>query len=77
MAEVKAEWPMRKAAHGNRRSALLIRCSDAEANLIRAAATHEHRTLSGYLLNAVMERMMRQSQNAGPASTKHHVAVSD
>jgi uncharacterized protein (DUF1778 family) len=49
MADVKAEWPMRAAAHSNGRSALLIRCSDREATLIRSAAKHEHRTLSGYV----------------------------
>ena len=57
MAERKAECLTREATHNNGRSALLIRCSDAEANLIRAAATHERRTLSGYVLNAVLEWM--------------------
>jgi hypothetical protein len=64
MADFKAEWPVREAAHSNGRSALLIRCSDREASLIRAEATHERRTLSGYVLNAVMERMIRQNQQS-------------
>ena len=58
MTERRAECLMREATHHNNgRSALLIRCSDAEANLIRAAATHERRTLSGYVVNAVLEWM--------------------
>jgi uncharacterized protein (DUF1778 family) len=68
MADVKAEWPMRAAAHSNGRSALLIRCSDREATLIRSAAKHEHRTLSGYVLNAVMRRMVLHSRDAGALS---------
>ena len=64
MAERKAECLTREATHNNGRSALLIRCSDAEANLIRAAATHERRTLSGYVINAVLERMQYHGQTA-------------
>jgi uncharacterized protein (DUF1778 family) len=64
--DIKAEWPRREATHRNGRSALLIRCSDAEAKLIRTAANNEHRTVSGYVLNAVTERMLRLSrQEAG------------
>jgi uncharacterized protein (DUF1778 family) len=42
------------------RTALLIRCSHEEAETIRAAAKAERRTLSGYVLNAVMNRIANQ-----------------
>jgi hypothetical protein len=74
MADFKAECPMREAATSNGRSALLIRCSDQEANLIRSAARLERRTLSGYVHNAVVERMTRQSgEQTGPTSAEHPV----
>jgi uncharacterized protein (DUF1778 family) len=41
----------------SRRSALLIRCTQEEADRIRRAAKLERRTLSGYVLNAVMTRV--------------------
>ncbi len=40
-----------------KRTALLIRCSPEEAEKIRAAARKERRTLSGYIVNAVMSRI--------------------
>ena len=36
------------------RTALLLRCTREEAETIRAAAALERRTLSGFILNAVM-----------------------
>ena len=54
----KAECLTREGTHSNGRTALLIRCSDAEAKLIRAAANHERRTLSGYVVSAALERMV-------------------
>lgn len=39
------------------RTALLIRCSREEAEMIRDAAKHERRTVSGYVLHAVMNRI--------------------
>ncbi len=36
------------------RTALLVRCTREEAETIRAAAARERRTLSGFILNAVM-----------------------
>lgn len=39
------------------RTALLIRCSREEAEMIRVAAKHERRTVSGYVLRAVMNRI--------------------
>lgn len=77
MAERKAECLTREAARSNARSALLIRCSDAEANLIRAAASHERRTVSGYVINAVLERMDREPITRVPISGQHPEVVSD
>jgi uncharacterized protein (DUF1778 family) len=42
------------------RTALLIRCSQEEAEKIRQAAKRERRTLSGYVLHAVMSRIASQ-----------------
>ena len=39
------------------RTALLVRCSTREADLIREAARAERRTVSGYILNALLERI--------------------
>ena len=38
-------------------AALFIRCSDEDAEKIRDAARAERRTVSGYILNAVISRM--------------------
>lgn len=37
------------------RKALLIRCSNQEAELLRESAKGERRTLSGFVLNAVLQ----------------------
>ena len=39
------------------RTALLVRCTIREAGLIRGAAKVERRTISGYILNAVLQRI--------------------
>ncbi len=39
------------------KTAILIRCTLEEADLIRKAAALERRTLSGYVINAVMNRI--------------------
>ncbi len=39
------------------KTAILIRCAPEEADLIRKAAGLERRTLSGYIINAVMNRI--------------------
>ncbi len=39
------------------RTALLIRCTKEEAARIRHEAKKERRTLSGYVINALMNRM--------------------
>jgi uncharacterized protein (DUF1778 family) len=48
------------------RTALLIRCSREEAEKIRAAAKRERRTLSGYVLNAVLSRITFSEQVRRP-----------
>jgi uncharacterized protein (DUF1778 family) len=39
------------------RTAILIRCTRAEAELIRRAARAQRRTISGFILNAIMTRL--------------------
>ncbi len=47
------------ANHTNKskKTAILLRCTPEEAEMIRRAAAHERRTLSGFILNAVMNRL--------------------
>ncbi len=40
-----------------KRTALLIRCSEEESELIRTAAQSEHCTISGFILNVVAHRL--------------------
>lgn len=59
----------------DRRTALLIRCTEEEAARIREAAQLERRTVSGYVLQAVMNRMRvrqvyRSALPDGPAHRK-------
>jgi uncharacterized protein (DUF1778 family) len=44
------------------RAALLIRCTEDEAAAIRQAATQERRTVSGFVLHAVMNRITVQQR---------------
>ena len=44
------------------RTALLVRCTPGEADLIREAARREHRTLSGYILNVLMSRIQHRDE---------------
>ena len=44
------------------RTALLIRCSREEAEKIRSAAKRERRTVSGYVLHAVLNRIANQER---------------
>jgi uncharacterized protein (DUF1778 family) len=44
------------------RTALLVRCSEEEAEAIREAARRERRTISGFILNAVLNRMGHQKK---------------
>jgi uncharacterized protein (DUF1778 family) len=42
------------------RTAVLVRCSLEEADAIRRAAKRERRSISGFVLNAVMNRIASQ-----------------
>ncbi|HET7752058.1 MAG TPA: hypothetical protein VFK81_21875 [Terriglobales bacterium] len=44
------------------RTALLVRCSEEEAIAIRDAARRERRTISGFILNAVLNRIANQKR---------------
>ena len=44
------------------RTALLVRCSEEEAEAIREAARRERRTISGFILNAVLNRIANQKK---------------
>jgi uncharacterized protein (DUF1778 family) len=44
------------------RTALLVRCSEEEAEAIRDAAKRERRTISGFILNAVLNRIANQKK---------------
>ncbi len=48
---------MGEANSRTKRAALLVRCSAEEAERIRQAAEGERRTISGFILNAVMQRI--------------------
>ena len=43
------------------RTALLVRCTAQEADAIRKAAKRERRSISGFMLNAVMNRLANQA----------------
>ncbi len=43
------------------RTAVLVRCTEEEAEAIRRAAKRERRSISGYILNAVMNRIGNQA----------------
>ena len=54
------------------RTTLLIRCSREEAEAIRHAAQREHRTISGYVLRAVMFRLTREGQPPQRTAQESH-----
>ena len=41
---------------------MLVRCSEEEAIAIREAARRERRTISGFILNAVLNRIANQKR---------------
>lgn len=43
------------------RTSLLVRCTTQEAEAIRKAAKRERRSISGFILNAVMNRLVSQA----------------
>jgi hypothetical protein len=49
-----------------KKTAILIRCTPEEADLIRHAAANERRTLSGFVLNAVMNRIKVRTHTPPP-----------
>jgi hypothetical protein len=55
-----------KTAPEVKRTALLIRCTEEEAARIREGARRERRTVSAYVLHAVMNRM-RVQESLAPA----------
>lgn len=59
------------------RTALLIRCTDEEAQLIRHAAKKERRSISGYVLNAVLQRIANKNSmlQRMPESLKRNQAA--
>jgi hypothetical protein len=54
---------------GAKVGALFIRCSDEEADEVRRAAIEERRTVSGFILNVVLnriaarEKLLREADN--------------
>ncbi len=50
-----------------KKTAILVRCTPEEAEMIRKAAALERRTLSGYILNAVMNRITTRATLPPPA----------
>ncbi len=55
--------------YSKKKTAILLRCTQEEAELIRRAAHFERRTLSGFILNAVMNRLRARADviaKAGP-----------
>ena len=49
-----------------KKTAILVRCTPEEADMIRRAAALERRTLSGFILNSVMNRLRARADIAGP-----------
>ena len=52
------------------RTALLIRCTEEDATAIREAARRERRTVSAFVMNAVMSRLKFQQRMAPPANLR-------
>lgn len=52
------------------RTSILIRCSREEAELIRRAARAERRTISGFILNAIMFRLHARTKLFGEPRPK-------
>ncbi len=58
------------------RTALLIRCTVEEAEAVRAAARRQYRTLSGYVMHALNNRLEIEArlheQNLAAAAARQH-----
>jgi uncharacterized protein (DUF1778 family) len=60
----------------NKTTALFIRCSEQEAERIRNVAKAERRTISGFVLNAVLNRIeMREKMQAPLAIPIHKIGA--
>ncbi len=53
-----------------KKAALFVRCTEDEAARIRHAAKAERRTVSGYILNAVMNRIEQREKVLREAQRK-------
>lgn len=71
MRGAKSVSGKRGQAMSSNRTALLIRCSREEAETIRAAAQAERRTVSGFVLHAVMNRIANLEKVRGFAPPKN------
>jgi len=84
--------PESKLSRVKNRVALAVRCSEFEAAQIREAAKRERRSVSSYILHAVMNRVAAQHQvlemrngnqksppplNSGPNITQQRLNTSD
>jgi hypothetical protein len=54
----------------NKMAAIFIRCSEEEAQRIRQAVKAERRTLSSFVINAVMKRIERRDRMLGYQNTR-------
>ena len=61
----------------NSRTALLIHCSQEEADRIREAAKRERRTISGFVMNAVMSRFEIESRLATRREAQRHAEAGE
>lgn len=52
--------------NSKKKTAILVRCTTEEADLIRRAAAVERRTLSGFILNSVMNRLRSRADLLAP-----------
>jgi hypothetical protein len=58
-------------SNASRRAALTIRCSEEDAAIIRKLANRERRSISGYVLNCILNRVStyRQLQEKRPKNS--------
>ncbi len=59
------------------RTAILVRCTEEEAEMIRAAAQRERRTISGFILNAIMNRLQARARLTGEFRQQSGIRSSD
>jgi hypothetical protein len=63
------------AASRSKPAALFIRCSEEEVERIRRAAQPERRTVSGFVLNAVFNRIQMRDKMVQPAALQTRTAA--